>query len=216
MRSFIIFRPLRLSMNVCECKEYFERESHLRLHGKRMFPVNIDEHLPIEDFDNKWRSNLIISADSNRDDQEYYSEGMCHAFAIGMIEANPTFRLKVLLSKHDTYITGDGEEVPSIIHVYAVDASCGIAYDIIGARKVSDIVEECDNRYGEDVYPAWMETPGELNEMISRTTEDGDYVDMPLSEISKEDIDIAKELSIKLFPGLQGVSKKYDAASIEM
>lgn len=142
----------------------------------------------------EWEENITLPFNTDENDKDYYSFGMCHVFAIALVEQNPDFVFKIIKSYDDNYILDNGDEVPSILHVYAEDKKNNICWDIYGGRPSQYVLDEVKNRFSdESAYESCDETLFELLENVSCYS-DGDYIDKPLSEYDESDIKNAKEI----------------------
>lgn len=143
---------------------------------------------------------IIPSFQPDVGDLEYFTQGSCHEFAIALHRITG-WPMLVCSSPEPYGSDEDGEEIDSVIHVYVVNPETSEAYDVRGIRPsdIETLKNEVEAIYCDEIYSTdTCRSEGEVMYYVDSE----DSGDKPLSAFKENDIEVAKEKVLQLFPHL--------------
>lgn len=144
-------------------------------------------------------SDLLASPTKDEESQFLYGE--CHVLAVAL---HRKYGWPLLVVEcYDEPYWEDPEDpdntLPSIFHVYALDETSGLAWDIRGARPENEVIQDVAQVFDTDALSLSTDTlysEEELKNLVGYWADDGDEpIDRPLSAYDDNDV---REASITI------------------
>lgn len=152
---------------------------------------------------------LLSQSVASLQDKDRFLSGSCHLLALAFHQ-ELGWNLACVESHEEDYVAsyedGTVEEVPCVLHVYAVDEK-NRAWDIMGSRDFKNIRDEMSEIHG--VKNSALSINLEFSESSFREN----YVsqgkrDLPLTEVNQEEIDEVRKHIKQWFPQINPELKK--------
>lgn len=148
---------------------------------------------------------LTVESCATEEDIRAYTAGESHVLAVALHRAFGWSMLVVTDAPDPFWVDpGNGEnQVPSVVHVYAVDDTTGDLWDIRGRRPRANYRSEMYSVFDvQDFDEDHCADEAELRTYVGFWGDGGDPVERPLAAYGDDDVKAAEDLIARVFPSL--------------